>query len=288
MPPCLSAKEKIPMEHGVMSGERKLSAQLIMLLSFALLVLLTSQCQNQSAIDKEADVALYSDRGVWSESVQAAEQMFQWMGYITERVGAQDIKNGALDNFRLLCVPGGNMYSYAEDLSSVGVENIRSFVRVGGGYLGICGGAYFAGQKVVWRENQLPMLSLEFFPGTAQGPFDEIAPYPDLGMCLVKIMDTPHPITQSEPDSAWILYYWGPALLPDEGADVTILGRYEIINQPALIALNYGLGRVFLIGTHPEIEEDSDRDGVTVADELDDRGSDWDLMRKATRWCLKE
>lgn len=29
-----------------------------------------------------------------------------------------------------------------------------------------------------------------------------------------------------------------------------------------MLALDYGLGRVFLIGTHPEIEEDSERDGV--------------------------
>jgi hypothetical protein len=47
-------------------------------------------------------------------------------------------------------------------------------------------------------------------------------------------------------------------------------------------------GRAFLIGTHPEIEEDSDRDGVAECDELDDHGSGWDLMRAATRWCLKE
>jgi len=55
-----------------------------------------------------------------------------------------------------------------------------------------------------------------------------------------------------------------------------------------MLAFDYGLGRVFLIGTHPEIEEDSERDGVDFADELDDQGSDWDLMRKATLWCLKE
>jgi glutamine amidotransferase-like uncharacterized protein len=288
MPPYLGAEEEIPMEQNVMSGERKLLALLIVLLGFALLVLPTWRCQNQRAIDKEDHVALYSDRGVWSESVQATEQMFQWMGYATERLNAGDIKDGALDNFSILCVPGGNMYQYAQDLSSTGIENIKNFVRDGGGYVGICGGAYFAGEKIVWRGNQLPMSSLEFFPGTAKGPFDDIVPYPDSGMCRVNITDTTHPITRSEPDSVWILYYWGPAFIPEDNADVTILGRYHITDQPMMLALNYGHGRAFLIGTHPEIEEDSDRDGVTFADELDDRGSDWDLMRKATLWCLKE
>ncbi|GAH55168.1 unnamed protein product, partial [marine sediment metagenome] len=31
-----------------------------------------------------------------------------------------------------------------------------------------------------------------------------------------------------------------------------------------------------------------DRDGVNFGNELDDKGSDWDLMNKATLWCLKE
>jgi glutamine amidotransferase-like uncharacterized protein len=260
------------------------------LLALSLVLLLASGCQNQGqpAGGTRAQVALYSDRGVWPQSVNAAEKMFQWIGHTTERIDAQDVKNGVLDNFRLLCVPGGNMYSYAEELSSTGVENIKSFVRHGGGYIGICGGAYFAAEKVVWQGNQLPMRSLEFFPGTAQGPFDEIAPYPDSTMCLVNMVDTEHAITKSIPDSAWILYYWGPALMPEADADVDTLGKYDIIGEPAIIALEYGSGRVFLIGTHPEIEEDSDRDGVTECDELDDRGSDWGLTNKATSWCLRE
>jgi len=248
------------------------------------------QCQDQEKISLKdhAHVAIYSDRGVWSESVRAAEKMFPWMGHTVERVNARQIKNGVLENIQIFCVPGGNMYQYAEDLSSKGIENIRDFIQGGGGYVGICGGAYFASERVVWRGNQLPMMSLNLFPGTAQGPYKEIIPYPDSGMCQVIIVEPTHPITQTEPDSAWMLYYWGPALIPENNAYVTILGRYDITNQPVMLALEYGQGRAFLIGTHPEIEEDSDRDDVTFGDELDDRGSDWELMRKATLWCLGE
>ena len=248
------------------------------------------QCQDQGkmSLEGQADVAIYSDRGVWSESVRAAGKMFPWMGYTVERVNAEEIKNGVLENFQILCVPGGNMYQYAEDLSSKGIDHIRDFIHGGGGYVGICGGAYFAGERVIWRGDQLPMMSLNLFPSTAQGPYDEIIPYPDSGMCKVIIVDSTHPITQTEPDSAWMLYYWGPALIPENVADVTILGRYDITDQPMMLALEYGRGRAFLIGTHPEIEEDSDRDDVTFGDEFDDRGSDWDLMRKATLWCSGE
>jgi len=77
-------------------------------------------------------------------------------------------------------------------------------------------------------------------------------------------------------------------LIPDKDNDINILGRYNKGNQPMMLAFEYGEGRVFLIGTHPEIEENSDRDGVDFGNELDDKGSDWDLMKKATIWCLKE
>ena len=107
-------------------------------------------------------------------------------------------------------------------------------------------------------------------------------------MCQVNITDSLHFITHSEPDTTWMLYYWGPILLPNLGANVAVLGKYDAVNQPMMLAFEYEEGRIFLIGTHPEIEEDSDRDSVDTADELDDKGSDWDLMRKATRWCLKE
>ena len=43
-----------------------------------------------------------------------------------------------------------------------------------------------------------------------------------------------------------------------------------------------------MIGTHPEIEEDSDRDGVDFGNELDERGSDWNVVAQATKWCLRD
>jgi glutamine amidotransferase-like uncharacterized protein len=255
-------------------------------------ILLMSFCSCQSEKDmsrsETGTVALYSDRGVWPQSVTAAERMFQWMGYDVARVDAEAVKDGALKSFRLLCVPGGNMYNYAQDLTATGVEKIKDFVRQGGGYVGICGGAYFAGERVFWQGSQLPMLSLGLFPGEARGAYDEIVPYPDSTMCLIIIASTSHPIIQSEPDSLWILYFWGPALLPDDQAEVTVLGIYDAIEQPALLATEYGHGRVFLIGTHPEIEEDSARDGVADCDELEDQGTDWELMQRAIRWCLRE
>ncbi len=261
---------------------------LISWLSVFLSLLLVPHCQNPPAPDKSAIVALYSDRGAEDNCIQATTNMFEWMGYTVQLVKADYINNVGLDRFSILCVPGGDMYQYAQDISSIGKEKIRNFIRGGGGYIGICGGAYFAGEKVIWQGNQLPMTPLGIFPGTTQGPIDAIAPHPYCVMCKVNMVDSTHPITQSEPDSAWILYCYGPMFMPNNEADISILGKYDIGDQPMMLAFDYGHGRVFIIGTHPEFEEDSDRDGLPPSDELGDRGSDWKLMRKAALWCLKK
>ena len=235
----------------------------------------------------KADVAIYAGRGTWDLSVEALERMFLWMNYSVELVGADYVNDIGLAGFRILCIPGGDMYEYAQDISPRGKENIRDFVYDGGGYIGVCGGAYFASEKVLWQGSQLPMTPLGLFAGTATGPINEIIPYPNYTMCEVKIIDQGHLVTQFEPRSEWMLYYWGPALIPNRDANVTILGNYGKGNQTAMLAFDYYQGRVFLVGTHPEIEEDSDRDGVSFGDELDDQGSEWDLMQKAVLWCIK-
>ena len=259
-----------------------------------IIIILLSSCLQQSTniqdepTQQHSTVALYSDKGTWEDSVEALQNMFQWMGYSVTLVDAQYINNEDLDDFSILCIPGGDMYQYAQKISSKGKKTIRNFIDNGGGYIGVCGGAYFASKKVVWRGNQLSMITLELFPGTAEGPFNEIVVYPDYAMCEID-MATTHPVTQSGAPVEWMLYYWGPMLIVDDiDADIAILGRYTAGNQPAIVAFDYGKGRVFLIGTHPEIEEDSSRDGVEFADELDDNGSDWDLMKRAVLWCLKE
>lgn len=231
-------------------------------------------------------VAIYSGKGTWNESVRALQKMFAWMNYTFELVEAEEINGGGLCSFSVLCVPGGDMYQYSLDISDAGRENVRRFVRGGGGYMGVCGGAYFASERVVWRGSQLQMTPLGLFPGTAEGPVDEVAPYPGYGMCCIEVSNRTHPATEPEPEAIWVLYYWGPALLPEEGSDVGVLGRYAAVGKPAIVAFDYGSGRVFLVGAHPEIEEDSDRDGGSFASELDDQGSDWGLMEKAVGWLI--
>ena len=251
-----------------------------------LISLILASCWVVGSPERRADVAIYDDDGAFDPSVTALSCMFRWMGLAVVLVDAEDINQRGLNGLDLVCVPGGDMYEYSQSLGQAGIDRIREFVSNGGGYIGVCGGAYFAGERVYWRGNPLPMASLSLFEGESRGPYDEIVPYPGYGMAQI-LLGYGHPILEGEGRSTQILYYWGPALLPDDEGTVDVLGRYATIQEPAMIALEYGQGRVFLVGTHPEIEEDSDRDGTDFADELDDEGTDWDLMRNATRWCLR-
>lgn len=239
-------------------------------------------------IQTEADIALYSDDGCWEESVTAAKHMFQWMGYSVEIISAQYIKQNGLDGFKGLCIPGGNMYQYSNSLSLTGINEIKDFISNGGAYIGICGGAYFAGEKVIWRGNQLIMNSLELFNGSTEGPINDLVQEADSVMCKV-VIDSSFLIAEIEADTAWILYFNGPTLMVED-TNVSVVAKYDINGLPCSLAFHYSDGKVFLIGTHPEIEEDSDRDGLNWAgdDIFEDRGSDWDFMKKAVDWCIKK
>lgn len=272
-----------------MKALRNRSLQLILFFILAGLVTCgDGTILESNTIGARSVVALYNDRGCWEESVTALKNMFEWMGYSVQLVDADFVRERGLGGYKLFCVPGGDMYVYSLDLTSEGIQQIRTFMRLGGGYVGICAGSNFAGTNVIWRGQMLDMQCLELYHGTSQGPINEIIEYPSFGMCRVDITDHSHPITADLPTENWILYYWGPQFIADPGADVDVLGRYDITGGAAMLAFEYGQGRAFIIGSHPEIEEDSDRDGVRWGNNMDDQGTDWILMKVATDWCLKK
>ncbi len=254
---------------------------------------------NESEIKPEetSDVALYSENGAWDKSVTALRSMFEWMDLTVTLIDAKYVNANSLDGFKIICFPGGDMYRYSQNLSDEGFEKIRKFVENGGNYVGVCGGAYFSSKKIIWQGNQIPMTTLGIFDGTTEGTIDEIVPYPQMDMCKVVITDNTHPITKEISKDQWILYYWGPVLKPNN-TEIQVLGKYDAVNLPAIIAFEHGKGKVFITGTHPEMEEDSNRDGVIFPDTvvnnihyygeelLDDQGSDWILMKNAVEWLL--
>jgi glutamine amidotransferase-like uncharacterized protein len=104
-------------------------------------------------------------------------------------------------------------------------------------------------------------------------------------MTWLNISDPDNPITASQSERIKIVYYLSsPYLLPYNDTNVTVIATYEITGNPAMVAFEYGNGRVFLSGPHPEIEVDSDRDGSRRFHELSDEGSEWPLLLEIMKW----
>lgn len=83
--------------------------------------------------------ALFWDEGFfWS--LFARDALLR-SGIAFDAVNSSDIKTGKLGGYGLLIVPGGWASNKLKALGPEGSEAVRDFVRRGGGYLGICGGA---------------------------------------------------------------------------------------------------------------------------------------------------
>lgn len=257
---------------------------------FIILLLVSSQFTGTISVkqnDLIADILIYKGPGAWSTGISSFEKFVEYKD-LTWFEGDHDYinNNDLVGNFNVIYIPGGSAGTIIDSFNIFGYQHIRDFVSSGGGYIGICGGGYVASDKIIWEGNSYnPPLDL--FPGTAFGSIHEIIPYPQYKMTNISI-NLSNPINIYEPDSESILYYGGAAFYPDEGQEINIIGTYDSFNNdPAIINFNYGEGRVVLFGPHPEIEEDSDRDGETFFHFLEDDGTDWNLLWTSMDWLLK-
>jgi glutamine amidotransferase-like uncharacterized protein len=70
--------------------------------------------------------------------------------FVCKTVKAEDVRAGALKDVDVLVQPGGSGSKQAEALGVDGRDAIKQFVKNGGGYVGICAGAYLATTDYDW------------------------------------------------------------------------------------------------------------------------------------------
>jgi glutamine amidotransferase-like uncharacterized protein len=234
-------------------------------------------------------VALYFGRGMDEHSALALARALQWMGCDVAVVDADGVERDRLRGFHVFAVAGGETDPDPwGELGPNGKAIVRDFVRGGGGYVGICLGALFASSAGdlwgdAWGEGG---LYLDLFPGAAHCGQPDVAPRGSWPLMIdLVVSDQAHPIAKTLPKKLRVVAYPnGPYFQPRPGSRVTVVARFAITGNPAMVASEYGKGRVFLSGPHPEIEVDSDRDGSTRFDQLSDEGSEWPLLLAAMQW----
>lgn len=254
-----------------------------------------------------ADVAIYNDSrtgkylydyGVWPEGVTAIKNMLTTLEKTYEEISDSDLNYSTQDFsslYKVILFPGGYAAWYNYFINKTGKERIRNFVKKGGGYLGICAGVYFAVDKVEWGGviyDDETGYDLDLFPGTGVGDLKKIADY-YAGKWTMNTFnfENENSILSSYktiPYTEDIIYLGGPYFSTDKGSEskVTVLATFTDNGQSGIVAFQYGSGKVVLLGPHPEIKEDSDRNGVTLngEDEMNDNGSDWELVGHLLSW----
>jgi glutamine amidotransferase-like uncharacterized protein len=171
-------------------------------------------------------------------------------------VSAEQIRAGRLKEADVLVQPGGSGSKQAEALKPEGREAIKAFVRGGGGYVGICAGAYLASADYTWS---LHILNAKVVDRQhwARGTGEVKVRMSAEGRKLFGVND----------EVVSVFYGQGPLLAPAEEAGLPAyqtLGTYEteiakkgapagvMKGTTAFAAAGFGKGRVVCLSPHPE------------------------------------
>ena len=203
-----------------------------------------------------AKVGLYAGNG------PRANGMAEYMRMINDSpdleltlLDANDIRSGVLDGLDLVIIPGGDSRTEKRDLGPKGAEQIRKFLRNGGGYIGSCAGCCLLMDEVMDPERGIGIIP--YHRTGSKGSF----------MMPVKVNKKGAAALGIEAKSYEIRYHGGPVLEPSTNAiadaSFEIWGTYEqdfgkpgskpeMAGRGAMVGGTYGRGRVFAFTVHPE------------------------------------
>ena len=211
---------------------------------------------SRAADTKPIRVALFDDAGAFGKGVpRVIEQLGKVSDIKVTKVKGKDIAAGVLNDFDVVIFSGGSGHKEADAIGEQGRDNVREFVRNGGGYVGICAGAYLACSGFSWGVGVINAKTVSSKWQRGVGPVQiEVTP---LGKEITSLPAQKHEIR----------YANGPIIKPDtrEG-----LAAYEtlayfrtelasngspvgvMVNSPAIVRGNFGKGRVISSSPHPE------------------------------------
>jgi len=177
------------------------------------------------------------------------------------RVTTADILAGKLDGFDVLIHPGGSGSKQGNDLGEDGRQQVRQFVSQGGGFLGVCAGAYLATNDYTWSLNLIDAKVVDR-KHWARGT----------GTVQLELSPSGQDLFKAKSSELEIFYGQGPLLARREwddpktpdyeslaiyGSEIAKNGAPNGIMKgtSAAVRCDYGKGRVFCFSAHPELTE---------------------------------
>ena len=214
-----------------------------------------SKLKSASATDPEYQVAVFKGSGVGSVA-NVLHDLNLDKGLIVERITAEHIAAGKLNDFDVIVFPGGSGGGQGKALGQTGREKVREFVREGGGLVGICAGAYLASADYEWSLHVLDAKVLDR-KHWARG-FGDVSLKPSKDAAMQLGLNHPH---------AGVYYHQGPLLAPAGKPEIPDYVEWasfatEVTKEgvpggvmpgtTAIASGEFGRGRVLAISPHPE------------------------------------
>ena len=202
-------------------------------------------------------VGLYVAGGVSGRGPQHLERLLgEDDGFVVRRIGAADVRDGSLAQFDVAIFPGGSMRGQARALQPTGRDAVRDYVRSGGGYVGICAGAYLASNNY---DVSLRILDADVIDRKhwARGRGSVPIEFTAQALAQFEVPRSEHPV----------LYVNGPIYARSEDPelpDFEVLAHYRgevhkdgvpggvMPGTPAIVVGSFGDGRVVCSSAHPE------------------------------------
>jgi len=202
----------------------------------------------------EPEVELPADRpsvGLWQMSTSTtAVESSGWLRWLLEEkwglayqdLSTKDIKSGALGGVDVLVVPDGSASAGEKELGGAGVRAVRDWVAGGGRFVGLSGGAAFAGRAGLTTATLSP-------------PSSEIP-----GSLVRADVDTASPLAAGVGDEVWSFVEYDPVLEASDPATVAV--RYPDA-APNFFVSGYAEGEEQLQGT-AAVTDEAYQDGRVV------------------------
>jgi len=217
-----------------------------------------------------------------NESRQALYNMFTWMNATVFIFNATDLLNGCLWACEILAIPEGLGPTLERRLTDDGLQIIREWIALGGSYIGVRGSA-----AMTFTGSYFEGVTTTFDLGLVNGTSYEVEELDSLQMTDVAINRECTGLDLSDmPVNMSVLFRTGRYFVPDEGQEIICIANYTHINQPAMIAAEYGDGNLFISSPHFEYEENGDRDGTEYMDDFDDPDSEWPFLLTISQWLI--
>ncbi len=183
-----------------------------------------------------ADILLFVGDGTSPGDVAATEQVlrdhqFSFATADTQQLDA--MSEAQLHGYRLLIVPGRNFEDIGNRLSPEAASRIRNAVHGGVNYLGLCAGAFFAGNSPYNGLNLTNGVQFHFYAIEAQGVRKSAVPISIAG-------------------GATADHYWEDG--PELSGWGEAIAKYPN-GTPAIVQGSAGRGWMILAGVHPEAPE---------------------------------